>query len=105
MLVHAGDLAYTHGHPAIWDNFMEEMESSTARVPYMVCVGNHEHYFNFSGYKSRFNMPGPVAAANRNLWYSFDHGGVHWAAFSTEHDLSLQTGWLEMDLKAADANR
>jgi len=105
MLVHAGDLAYTHGHPMIWDNFMLEMQPITTRVPYMVCVGNHEHYFNFSGYRSRFNMPGSLAKANQNLWYSFDHGGVHWAAFSTEHDLEMQTAWLEMDLKTADANR
>lgn len=104
MLLHVGDIAYTGGDTCIWDNFFREMENATARVPYMVAAGNHEHYYNFSGYRTRFTMPG-LAAATGNLWYSFDYGGVHFAVFSTEHDLEPQAIWLRQDLQKAAANR
>lgn len=104
MLLHIGDIAYTKGDTCIWDNFFRELENATARVPYMVAVGNHEHYYNFSAYRTRFTMPG-MAAATQNLWYSFDFGGVHVAAISTEHDLKQQAVWLREDLQRAAANR
>ena len=80
------------------------MEPIAARLPYQVCVGNHEHYYNFSGYLHRFEMPkanashyhylttprdprsepkrpAPMAASPDNLFFSFDVGGVHWLAY------------------------
>merc|ERR1712118_321425 len=84
--------------------FFREMETTTSRVPYMVSAGNHEHYYNFSAYRKRFSMPGE-AATNENLWYSFDFGGIHVAASSSEHDLALQAAWLRDDLKKAVLNR
>lgn len=87
LMLHAGDIAYTSGDQDIWDEFMREMDPSASRMPYMVCVGNHEHYYNFTGYLNRFDMPGPHVAdpARRNLWGSFDVGGVHFVYVSTEH--------------------
>lgn len=70
----------------------------------MVAPGNHEHYYNFSGYRRRFAMPAD-GRASENLWYSFDFGGVHVASFSTEHDLEPQAAWLRQDLARAAANR
>lgn len=126
---------------------MREMEPAAARVPYMVCVGNHEHYFNFSGYLNRFAMPagsspvsGPISPSKattidlalsgvaaqaepapappttmlptqlytqyyHNLWHSYNHGGVHFLAYSTEHNLTMQLPFIEADLAAAAANR
>ena len=121
LLLHAGDLAYTSGTQSIWDTFMRQMEPAVSRIPYMVCPGNHEHWYNFSGYRHRFDMPGPLAPRTRapeatasaggdhgahNLWYSFDAGGVHFVAISSEHDLragSTQHAWLSADLAAARA--
>ena len=44
----------------------------------MVAPGNHEHWFNFSGYRHRFDMPLPAGKAvgedRRNLWSSYDFG-------------------------------
>jgi len=105
LLLHVGDIAYTGGDTCIWDNFFRELEGATSRVPYMVAVGNHEHFYNFSAYRTRFSMPGPAAQASENLWYSFDYGGVHVAVFSTEHDFELQTAWLQADLAKAAKNR
>eukprot|EP01052_Picozoa_sp_SAG31_P002722 SAG31_NODE_98_length_25640_cov_9.936744_6_plen_363_part_00 len=128
MLVHAGDIAYTGGHQDVWDAYLREMEPVAANVPYQVCVGNHEHYYEFSGYLHRFAMPGrrnasrfmatspdefeaarkrnhtpPLARAPDNLWFSYDFGGVHWLAYSTEHDLQQQIPFIRADLAAAAA--
>jgi hypothetical protein len=35
-----------------------------ARVPYAVAPGNHEHYYNFSGYRHRFDMPRKAISEN-----------------------------------------
>ncbi|CAE7368668.1 Acp7 [Symbiodinium sp. CCMP2592] len=104
MLLHAGDIAYTGGDETIWDHFMTEIEPIASERPYMVCVGNHEHFNNFTGYKVRFTMPG-AAHDNSNLWYSFDYGGVHFLTFSTEHHLDMQLPFIKQDLEAASANR
>ena len=40
---------------------MREMEPTVSAVPYQVCVGNHEHYYNFSGYRHRFSMGAQAA--------------------------------------------
>eukprot|EP00929_Paragymnodinium_shiwhaense_P111903 TRINITY_DN80179_c0_g1_i1.p1 TRINITY_DN80179_c0_g1~~TRINITY_DN80179_c0_g1_i1.p1 ORF type:complete len:409 (-),score=81.61 TRINITY_DN80179_c0_g1_i1:208-1434(-) len=109
-LVHAGDIAYTSGDQDVWDEYMREMDPSVSRVPYMVCPGNHEHYFDFSGYRHRFDMPDNNGeASQKNLWSSFDIGGVHFLALSTEHtkspDIEAQVAFVEADLKKAAANR
>ena len=59
MLVHVGDIAYTGGVQTLWDFYFNDMEPITAHAPYQVCAGNHEHYWNFSGYLNRFSMAGP----------------------------------------------
>ena len=128
MLVHAGDIAYTGGHQDVWDTYFREMEPIAANIPYQVCVGNHEHYYDFSGFLHRFEMPGsrnasrfmvsqahevevarkrnhtpPLARAPDNLWFSYDFGGVHWLAYSTEHNLQQQIPFIRADLAAAAA--
>ena len=40
-----------------------------------------------------------------DLKYSFEVGGVHVTAYSTEHDLGPQLGFLEADLAAVDRAR
>ena len=40
-------LVYADGDQAKWDEYMREMEPAVARVPYQVCVGNHEHHYNY----------------------------------------------------------
>lgn len=55
-------------------------------------------------------MPAPAAETAalpniNNLFYSFDYGGVHFIAYSSEHDLNLQTAFIEADLAQAAARR
>ncbi|XP_037933617.1 acid phosphatase type 7 isoform X2 [Teleopsis dalmanni] len=108
-IIHVGDFAYDmHSENAeIGNEFMRQIESVAAYLPYMVCAGNHEEAYNFSNYRARFNMPG----GSENLFYSFDLGSVHFIGFSTEVYYFLQLGlkslifqyeWLERDLIKAN---
>jgi hypothetical protein len=113
LVVHAGDIAYggtgrTYEFEFIWDLFGRQIEPYASEVPYMTAVGNHEHYFNFSSYSARFQMPSAQSGGNGNFWLSFDHSFAHWVFMSTEHDYtpgSVQYSWLVQDLKKAVANR
>ncbi|XAR55923.1 Phosphodiesterase I [Bertholletia excelsa] len=109
---HIGDISYARGYAWIWDNFFKQIEPVASRVPYHVCIGNHEYdwpaqpwkpdwsypVYNKDGggecgvpYSLRFHMPGnssePTgtrAPATRNLYYSFDMGAVHFVYISSE---------------------
>lgn len=43
-ILHVGDFAYDmcHENGEVGDEFMRQVETIAAYVPYMVCVGNHE---------------------------------------------------------------
>ena len=109
----AGDIAYggtgsTNEYEFIWDLFGRQVEPYASRVPYMTAVGNHEHYFNYSSYSARFQMPSAQSGGYGNFWLSFDHSYAHWIFMSTEHDYtpgSVQYNWLLQDLNKAVANR
>lgn len=109
---HIGDISYARGYSWLWDQFFTQIEPLASRVPYHVCIGNHEYdwplqpwkpewakkvYGTDGGgecgvpYSLKFNMPGnssePTgmrAPATRNLYYSFDTGPVHFVYISTE---------------------
>ncbi|PPD98063.1 hypothetical protein GOBAR_DD04930 [Gossypium barbadense] len=109
---HIGDISYARGYSWLWDEFFNLIEPVASKVPYLVCIGNHEYdwpsqpwkpdwanliYGTDGGgecgvpYSLRFNMPGnssePTgtrAPATRNLYYSFDMGPVHFVYMSTE---------------------
>ncbi|KAL0385989.1 UNVERIFIED_CONTAM: putative inactive purple acid phosphatase 2 [Sesamum radiatum] len=102
LISHIGDISYARGYSWLWDNFFNQIEPVASKVPYHVCIGNHEYdwplqpwrpdwaysvYGTDGGgecgvpYSLRFNMPGnssePTgtrAPATRNLYYSFDLG-------------------------------
>ncbi|XP_075158838.1 acid phosphatase type 7 isoform X2 [Haematobia irritans] len=107
-VLHVGDFAYDmHSYDGtVGDEFMRQIETIAAYVPYMVVPGNHEEAYNFSNYRARFSMPG----GQESLFYSFDMGPVHFIGFSTEVYYFLKLGlkplvfqykWLEEDLKLA----
>ncbi|KAF4396344.1 probable inactive purple acid phosphatase 2 [Cannabis sativa] len=109
---HIGDLSYARGYSWIWDQFFNQIEPVASKLPYHVCIGNHEYdwpqqpwkpdwswsvYGKDGGgecgvpYSLKFNMPGNSseqtgtrAPATRNLFYSFDMGSVHFVYISTE---------------------
>jgi len=85
------------------DDFMNDIQSIAAYVPYMTCPGNHESAYNFSNYINRFSMP-----ANDNLYFSFNVANIHFVSFSTEiyfsqlNLLAEQFKWLINDLAIAN---
>lgn len=158
VFIHAGDVGYADDsflhmscmlefcYEAAFDNWMTSMESVTESKPYMVAVGNHEsechspaclasehikaQLSNFTAYNARFSMPSLESQGVLNMWYSFDHGPVHFVFINTETDfpdahehaygdggpvIGLRAGqfapegaylrWLEADLKAANERR
>lgn len=103
LLLHAGDIAYTSGRQSVWDEYGRDIEGTAARVPYAVAPGNHEHYYNFSGFRHRYDMP--RKETSENLWWSWSHGGVHVLSISTEHNYSVgseQHSFIVSDLQAVD---
>ncbi|PON79646.1 Acid phosphatase [Parasponia andersonii] len=109
---HIGDISYARGYSWIWDQFFNQIEPVASKVPYHVCIGNHEYNWPLQPWKPdwswsvygkdgggecgvpyslKFNMPGSSseptgtrAPATRNLYYSFDMGSVHFVYISTE---------------------
>lgn len=109
---HIGDISYARGYSWMWDQFFHQIEPVASKVPYHVCIGNHEYdwpaqpwkpdwsvavYGKDGGgecgvpYSVRFNMPGNSseltgtrAPPTRNVYYSFNTGSVHFLYISTE---------------------
>jgi len=113
IVIHAGDISYagtgSNGElEEVWDVWGNLIAPVASRTPYMVAIGNHEEYYNMTSFQHRFKMPGNESGGNGNLWYSLDHGNVHWVFVSTQHDYhraSPQYLWLAGDLAAAQNNR
>lgn len=130
IIMHVGDISYAMGNEHIWGDWFNMIEPVTTKVPYHVCLGNHEYdwptqsfkpllftYRKDSGgecgipYDRRFNMPGPelkskdFLTGSRNIYHSVNVGMVHFIMLSSEHNMtkgSEQYIWLENDLKSVD---
>ncbi|MEN3001382.1 MAG: metallophosphoesterase family protein [Armatimonadota bacterium] len=102
----AGDLSYANGRQPIWDTYLEQLEVLAARIPVMVCFGNHENErigeqrIGYIAAETRFAMP------NRGQYYAFTIGHARFVAFnSNERDDEAQYAWLERTLQQARADR
>lgn len=51
--IHVGDFAYDMNtrNALVGDEFMKQIESIAAYLPYMTIPGNHEERYNFSNYR------------------------------------------------------
>ncbi|KAG1708866.1 hypothetical protein DVH05_022500 [Phytophthora capsici] len=150
LIYHLGDIGYADDawlmpdqvdgffYEKVYNDWMNSMASVMSSVPYMVLVGNHEYEChspacaasaermnalrNFTAYNSRFRMPSKEVGGTLNMWYSFEHGPIHFTSVSSETDykgepsnefadpprngnFGDQLTWVEADLKKADANR
>lgn len=132
---HIGDISYARGYSWLWDNFFNQIEPIASKVPYHVCIGNHEYdwplqpwkpewssriYGTDGGgecgipYSYRFNMPGnssertTTRAHTTNLYYSLDVGVVHFVFISTETNFlqgSGQYNFIKSDLESVDRKK
>ncbi|XP_027347832.1 probable inactive purple acid phosphatase 9 [Abrus precatorius] len=131
---HIGDISYARGYAWLWDHFFTQIEPVSTKVPYHVCIGNHEYNWPLQPWKPdwasygkdgggecgvpyslRFNMPGnsseptgTAAPPTKNLYYSFDMGAVHFMYISTETNFlpgSNQYNFLKHDLESVDRSK
>ena len=140
-VIHVGDISYADDANLIGDNpdyepilnkFMAQVEPVASRFAYMVAPGNHDvscHILgdsgcspkltNFSAYRGRWRMPSTDSGSSTTMWYSFNHGNIHFVSINTETDYPLapytptagsaraggfgdQLRWLEQDLQQAN---
>ena len=112
MVLHAGDLAYagTSGSAdgreieQIWDYWGRQNQVFSGKYPYMLTVGNHEQFYNYTSFIHRFYMPQNGAGS---FWYSYDAGYFHVLSFSSEQSYlpgSEQYAFIVADLEKASAN-
>eukprot|EP00339_Tiarina_fusa_P023193 CAMPEP_0117011266 /NCGR_PEP_ID=MMETSP0472-20121206/9724_1 /TAXON_ID=693140 ORGANISM="Tiarina fusus, Strain LIS" /NCGR_SAMPLE_ID=MMETSP0472 /ASSEMBLY_ACC=CAM_ASM_000603 /LENGTH=371 /DNA_ID=CAMNT_0004714019 /DNA_START=298 /DNA_END=1410 /DNA_ORIENTATION=- len=117
LVLHIGDISYADAYQPAWDVFMQKIEPVAAQIPYMTTAGNHEHYFNFAPYRTRFQMPVPennighFSRENVTLYYSFNYGNCHIIALSAEMNFGNATDlmpgnpqyeWLVNDLESVN---
>ncbi|KAE8895063.1 hypothetical protein PF003_g20916 [Phytophthora fragariae] len=150
LIYHIGDIGYADDawlmpgqlegffYEKVYNGWMNSMAPVMGSIPYMVLVGNHEAgchspacaesaykmnaLRNYTAYNSRFKMPSKETGGTFNVWYSFEHGPIHFTSLSSETDyigepsneyadpprngnFGDQLAWVEADLKKADAKR
>jgi hypothetical protein len=130
-ILHIGDIAYSVGYAAEWDEFMTQIEPVAARLPWMVQDGNHERncpclpptraeesagllWLNGSDsggecgvpYDHRFAMPTDPATGRMEAWYMVQIGPVAAVLMSTERDFSAGSDQLlALDRLLGSVNR
>lgn len=102
----AGDLSYANGRQPVWDTYLEQLETLAARVPVMVCFGNHENErigeqrIGYIAAETRFAMP------HKGQYYDFTISNARFVAFnSNERDDETQYQWVERALQRARNDR
>ena len=118
-VIHSGDIGYADGYQAHWDTFLNKIQPITTRIPYMVTPGNHEFWFNFKAYKTRFYMPSVGSnvdigdssekeGSGDNMYYSWSYGPAHFVAMNSETAIDTQDfhkdnlKFVEADMAAVD---
>jgi len=116
-LLHAGDISYSgvssyRSIELFWDMWGRQVQSLASTSPYMVSVGNHEKYYNFTSFRHRFYLPS-FSSSNESdtfpreqfFYYSYNVGKLHIISICTEDYVyeyspgSPQYQWLVNDLQ------
>lgn len=99
LVLHLGDLAYDSGRPSeIQAHFFNVYAPMLKSFPVYAVAGNHEYATDDAKpFRQAFVLP---QNGNRERWYSFDHGPVHFVGLDTEQISTDQADWLEQDLRA-----
>lgn len=102
LLVHTGDLAYSHGtrdelQRRVFDVYAGVFE----QFAFFPASGNHEYDTEGAApFREAFALPENGGPEGRERWYSFDWGDAHFVALDTERIGPTQAAWLEADLAA-----
>ncbi|KAK9277673.1 hypothetical protein L1049_007220 [Liquidambar formosana] len=69
---HIGDISYARGFSWLWDNFFTQIEPAASKVPYHVCIGNHEYDWPLQPWKPDWSN---AAVKGTTPVYGKDGGG------------------------------
>lgn len=102
----AGDLVSTGLHRDHWDELFHYAGKVFAYKPLMPVPGNHDNQDGLGAwmYQEMFSLPknGP-AGISPELTYAFKYGNALFLMIDATQPNDLQTGWIEEQLKNADA--
>ncbi|MFX1328447.1 MAG: purple acid phosphatase family protein [Promethearchaeota archaeon] len=96
-LVHTGDIINDGTNQTLWNNYFNDVEIITKKIPGFYIEGNHEA----QSQKMYDNIPLPSNGIN-SRYYNFSIGPISFIGLNTERDISEQTTWLEKTLKFID---
>lgn len=132
LAVHAGDVSYAGTATAIpclnvtqldeweplWDCYGVAHDAFTRHRPYVVGIGNHEAWYNWTAVLHRYPSYQQLGQgrdevrlsrlARPPFWFSFESGGVHFTMLSSEHEYaagSLQHAFATSALAAVNRTR
>jgi acid phosphatase type 7 len=111
-LIHAGDIAYTHGTQENFQKtYFDVYRQTLGSVPLFPCPGNHE-YLNgdATAYLASYAVPTEnVPDEDQGRYYSFDWSNAHFVCLDSNRCLQAAVAgqghmldWLEDDLRATD---
>lgn len=111
--INMGDLVDNGYDFSQWRAWFNSVAPMIENIPFAPVMGNHETY-NIdwqiappTPYLTLFNLPENGTGANKNQYYSFDYGDVHFVVLNTQTDemadfnpdlMQQQLSWLRSDL-------
>jgi hypothetical protein len=100
LVLHMGDVAYGSG--AAWElerNHFAVYQRMLQSFPLFPSIGNHDDATDEAApYLVAFDLPDNGIVGERERFYSFDWGQVHFVALDTERMTDVQARWLDADL-------
>ena len=111
--INMGDLVDNGYDFSQWRAWFNSVSPMIENIPFAPVMGNHETYTRDwkvgmpTPYLTLFNLPQNGTDANKNQYYSFDYGDVHFVVLNTQTDemadfnpdlMQQQLNWLRSDL-------
>ncbi|EFJ34563.1 hypothetical protein SELMODRAFT_406013 [Selaginella moellendorffii] len=104
IIFHIGDISYATGYLSEWDQFTEQIENLSSKVPYITASTDSGGECGVVS-PTVFNMP----VQNRDkFWYKTDYGLFHFCIADSEHDWrdgTEQYEFLENCFRSADRQK
>jgi hypothetical protein len=100
-VLHLGDLAYEKGQAwELEDHYFSVYRRLSRSFAVFPVIGNHDYATSqAAAYLLAFDLPDNGVATERERFYSFDWGLVHFVALDTERMTEQQATWMDADLQ------